>query len=306
MKFGLHLPNAGPGSSAEGILEIVKAAERLSFDSVWMYDHLFTPTGLDSKYPYSREGEYPLSADDPFFDPIGLYGVIAGATDRIGMGTAVLIPTYRNPIVLGKILATIENFAPGRITLGVGAGWMREEFDAVGVAYERRGARLSEYIKALRTIWSNKSSSFDGEFYSWTDAGFLPNPTQPIPIIVGGHSERALRRAAELGDGWAVVTRRDQGYGVEAMGERIDLVNSYRAEAGRADEPFEFEVSHALWFSDQPNPKLPFTGPPDAIASSIKQLEDMGVGTIDLMVFGPPQVIIENAERFSEEVRASL
>jgi hypothetical protein len=90
------------------------------------------------------------------------------------------------------------------------------------------------------------------------------------------------------------------------MGERIDLVNRYRSEAGRADEPFEFEVSHALWFSDQPNPKLPFTGPPDAIASSIKQLEDMGVGTIDLMVFGPPQVIIENAERFSEEVRASL
>ncbi len=121
MQIGLHLPSAQPGANADGILKVARVAEDHGFDSVWMFDHLFTPTAIDSKYPYTREGDYPMSADDPFFDPLGLFGVLAGKFERIKLGTGVLIPTYRNPIVLGKMLATIENFAPGRIILGVGA-----------------------------------------------------------------------------------------------------------------------------------------------------------------------------------------
>src|SRR5688572_29355281 len=125
-------------------MTVARAAERLDFDGIWMFDHLFTPTGLESKYPYSGDGSYALGPADPFFDPLGVFGVVAGATERITMGTAVLIAAYRHPLVLGKVLASIENFAPGRIVLGLGAGWMKEEFEAVGITRDRRGARLEE------------------------------------------------------------------------------------------------------------------------------------------------------------------
>jgi probable F420-dependent oxidoreductase len=306
MEIGLHLPSAQPAASADGILEVAMGAERLGFDSVWMFDHLFTPTGIESKYPYTREGDYPMSADDPFFDPIGLYGVLAGATQRIKLGTGVLIPAYRNPIVLGKILATIENFAPGRIILGVGAGWMKEEFDATGVDFHNRGARLVEYMKALRAIWSGEPSSFKGRFYSWVEAGFLPAPTASIPIIVGGHGEKALERAAKHADGWAVVVGKGQGRGIDGAAQRIDRLKGLLEHEGRDPDTFHLQYTNVLWFSDTPNEKLPLTGPPDAIASSLKRLNDLGITMVDLAVFGPPSLIVETAQRFAEEVRPLL
>jgi probable F420-dependent oxidoreductase len=306
MEIGLHLPSAQPGASATGILEVATAAERLGFDAAWMFDHLFTPTGIESKYPYTRDGDYPMTADAPFFDPIGLFGVLAGATDRIKLGTSVLIPAYRNPVVLGKILASIENFAPGRIVLGVGAGWMKEEFDAVGVDYVGRGARLVEYIAALRAIWSGEPSSFDGEFYSWVEAGFLPAPTKPIPIIIGGHGDKALERAAKHADGWAVVTGKGQGKGIDGAAARIDLLQTLLDKEGRDPADFHLQYTSALWFSDHPSEKLPLTGPPDVIAASLKRLGDLGVTMVDLAVFGPPDVIVETAQKFQEEVRPLL
>ncbi|HWC13145.1 MAG TPA: TIGR03619 family F420-dependent LLM class oxidoreductase, partial [Actinomycetota bacterium] len=238
MEIGLHLPSAQPAASAEGILEVARAAERLEFDSLWMFDHLFTPTGIESKYPYSRDGDYPMTANDPFFDPLGLFGVLGAATERIKLGTSVLIAVYRNPIVLGKILATIENFAPGRIVLGVGAGWMQEEFDATGVPFEGRGARLVEYIAALRAIWSGRPASFDGKFYSWVEAGFLPTPTAPIPIIVGGHGDRALDRAAKHADGWAIVVGKGQGAGIDGAAARIEILRGHLDREAR--DPHDF------------------------------------------------------------------
>ena len=306
MEFGIQLPSAQQGANASDILEVAGTVERLGYDAVWVFDHLFTPVGLESKYPYTKSGDYALTAADPFFDPLGVFGVVAGATERVKMGTAVLIPAYRNPVVLGKVLATIENFAPGRIVLGIGAGWMREEFEAVGVPYQRRGARLEEYAAALRTIWSGEPSSFEGEFYSWTEAGFLPAPTKPIPLIFGGHGDKALDRAARVGDGWAVVTAPGQGTGLEGAASRIDLVKRSLEKHGRDPDDFIFTYQHALWFSDHPNPKLPLTGPPEHIAESIRRLDDLGVKMLDLMVFGPAGVIAENAERFMTEVRAAL
>lgn len=306
MEFGVQLPSAQQGANASDIIDVARTAERLGYDAVWVFDHLFTPVGLESKYPYTKTGDYALSADDPFYDPLGVFGVVAGATERVKMGTAVLIPAYRNPVVLGKVLATIENFAPGRIVLGIGAGWMKEEFDAVGVPMKRRGARLEEYARALRTIWSGKPSSFDGEFYSWSEAGFLPAPTKLIPLIFGGHGERALERAARVGDGWAVVTAPGQGTGLEGAASRIEVVKRRLEKEGRDPADFIFTYQHAMWFSDKPNPKLPLTGPPEHIAESIARLEELGVKMLDLMVFGTASVINENAERFMTEVRKLL
>ncbi len=305
MEFGLHLPNAGAGASAEAILRVARTAEDLGFDSAWCFDHLFTPADLQTAYPYQREGRYFLSASDPFFDPIALFGVLMGATSKIKIGTGVMIAAYRHPIVLAQILATIDNFSPGRIVLGLGAGWMREEFDALGVSFEKRGARLDEYIEALRTMWAAPASSFEGDFYSWPEAGFLPNPMSPIPMIVGGHSDPAMRRAARIGDGWAVVT----GSGsqrAEGIAPVVGKMKELLEKEGRDLEGFQLMLQHILWFSDEPNPKLPFTGPPEAIAERIKEVEDLGITTIDLIVYGPADVIVENAERFAREVRPLL
>ena len=305
MEIGIHLPSAQPGATAEGIARTATEAERAGFDAVWMFDHLFTPAAIESKYPYTREGDYPMSADDPFFDPIGLYGVLAGTNDRIKLGTDVLIGAYRSPVVLGKILATIENFAPGRIILGLGAGWMREEFEATGVDYSRRAARADEYIDALRAVWSGRSS-FDGDFYQWVDAGLLPSPTQPLPILVGGHGDRALKRAATKADGWAAMTTREQGAGIEPTAARIEVLKGHLADAGRTLDGFEILFSTLLWFSDHTNHKLPLTGPPEHVAESIKRLGDIGITMIDLIVFGPDEAIVENAALFAEEVRPLL
>ena len=306
MEIGLHVPNAQSGANAEDILAAARTAERLGFDGVWMFDHLFTPTDLESKYPYSRDGAYALSAEDPFYDPLGLFGVLAGATEKLTLGTGVLVAAYRNPIVLAKTLATIERFAPGRIRLGIGTGWMREEFEALGVPFERRGARLDEYIEALRLMWSGEVSSFDGEFYSWDEAGFLPAPTQPIPLIVGGHSDRALERAAKHGDGWAAVTTREQGYGIEGLKKRLEVMDLYLEKAGKDRENFQLLYQQALWFSDTPHPKLPLTGPPEVVAENLVALRDQGIKMVDMIVFGPAGVIDEVASRFAEEVRPHL
>lgn len=306
MEIGLHLPSAQAGANAEDILAVARAAEALDFDSVWMFDHLFTPTDLASKYPYSRDGSYVLSPDDPFFDPLGLIGVLAGATSRVKIGTGVLVAPYRHPIVLGKALATIEQFAPGRIVLGIGAGWMEEEFRALGMTLDRRGARFDEILRALRALWSGKSSAFEGEFYSWPEAGFLPAPTRAIPLVVGGHTDVALKRAARLGDGWAVVTGPGQGAGLDAIATRLATLRGFLAEAGRADAPFTLVMQHQLWFSDTANPKLPFTGPPEVIAANLRRARDLGIAMVDLMVFGPRALVLEAAERFAREVRPLL
>ena len=307
MEIGLHLPSAQPGAEAKSILAVAQKAEELGFDAVWMFDHLFTPSALESLYPYSRDGSYALSAADPFFDPLGLFGVLAGATEKVRIGTGVMVAAYRHPIVLGKALATIERFAPGRIVLGLGSGWMREEFEAVGMAYERRGAMFNEYLQALRAMWSGAPVSFGGEFFSWAEAGFQPSPTKHIPLIVGGHSDAALRRAARYGDGWAIVTGRGQGgSGLDATGTRLTLLDSFLEAEGKDRATFELLYQHPMWFSDAANEKMPLTGPPDAIAGSLHKLRDMGVTMVDLVTFGPADLIIENAQRFAEEVRPLL
>lgn len=306
MEIGLHLPSAQAGANAGDILGVATGAEGLGFDSLWMFDHIFTPKELESAYPYSKDGSYALTDNDPFFDPLGLFGVLAGATDRIKLGTGVLIAAYRHPLILGKVLATIERFAPGRLVLGVGAGWMREEFEAVGLSLADRGARLDEYLEALRAIWSGEPAGFEGRFYSWAEAGLQPAPTRPIPIIVGGHSDAALRRAARAGDGWAVVTGKGQGSGLDAVERRLATLDGFLEEQGRSRDGFELMFAHGLFFVDEPHPKFPLVGTPESITESLLRLRDMGVTMVDLITFGDAEAILTTASRFAEEVRPKL
>jgi probable F420-dependent oxidoreductase len=303
VEIGVHLPSAGPFATAGDILAVATVAEGLGFDAVWAFDHLFTPTSLASPYPYTPDGSYPIGADQAFFDPVGLLAYLAGSTDRIRLGTAVLVGAYRHPIVLGKALATVANLAPGRLVCGIGAGWMREEFDALGVGFERRGARLEEYVRALRTIWSGEPAAFDGAFYRWPEAGFLPAPTAPIPLILGGHADAAVERAARIGDGWAAATVRGQGSGLDGLEGRVGFLRERLRAEGRADEPFDVLYQGFFGFAERALPRLPLYGPPEAIAGSLTRLRAMGVTMVDLWQEGPAAGTIANLRRFVEEVR---
>jgi probable F420-dependent oxidoreductase len=192
---GVILPNYGEGSSPDGIRSMAEAAEELGFASVWTTEHLIVgPEALD---PYGR-----------LYDALVTLGWIAGWTDRIALGTSIVILPLHNPMHLAKQAATLQELSGGRFALGVGVGWHRDEFDFMGVEFERRGRRSDEAIRLMRALWKGERD-FEGRFWSFHDARAEPLPTPPPEIWVGGSSDRAVRRALELGDVWHPSRRSD-------------------------------------------------------------------------------------------------
>jgi probable F420-dependent oxidoreductase len=188
VQFGVILPNYGADSSPEGIRRVAEAAEELGFDSLWTTEHIIV--GAEGVDPYGR-----------VYDPLVTLGWIAGWTERIGLGTSIVLVPLHNPIHLAKEVATLQELSGGRFTLGVGMGWHRDEFDFMGVEFEGRGRRADEAIRLMRALWKGESE-FEGRHWSFRDATSEPHPS-PVPEIwVGGSSDRAVRRARELGDVW--------------------------------------------------------------------------------------------------------
>jgi probable F420-dependent oxidoreductase len=292
VEFGLHLPNAGPFANGPDIVRTAQRAEALGFHSVWLFDHLFTPVKLESKYPYSPDGSYAMTPDFPFFDPVALMGVVAGATRRIRFGTRVLIPTYRHPVPLAKELATIDAVAGGRMILGVGAGWMAEEFDAVDVGMEDRFSRMDEHLELMRAAWQQGVSEHHGRYYSHVKAGFGPQPPgegNTIPLVVGGHGDAALRRAARYGDGWAVsASGRDMAErGAEvAIRDRLDTLARLCDDAGRSIDDLLLVGQAFLGES----------------VDTLKGQADLGIDVVDLISFGQIDDVLDQAARFIDEV----
>jgi len=230
MEIGLHLPQVGPLATREGVIGFAKAAEERGFDSLWVSDHVIVPRKLSASYPYSRDGAFPVPPDMPFLEPVATLLTVAAVTQRARLGTTVLVIPMRNPIVTAKQLATLDVLSNGRLILGVGAGWMQEEFEMLGVPFERRGARESEYIRLYKALWTEDNPSFDGKFWQIEEAGFSPKPVQKPhpPIWVGGHAPAALRRAGRLGDGWHAV-----GVAPAALAEGYREVQRHAEQAGR-------------------------------------------------------------------------
>jgi probable F420-dependent oxidoreductase len=304
--FGLVLLHSGADVDGERILAAAAAAEEHGLDSVWVYDHLLTPVRVDSTYPYAPDGVYRESADEPFYDPLALIGVLTTRT-RLRVGAEVFVAPYRHPIVLAKTLATFERFAPGRIVCGLGAGWMLEEFDAVGVPFARRGARLVEYVRALRAVWSGAPNAFDGEFYRWPDAGFLPAPTAPIPIVLGGHADVALRRAARIADGFAAIAGPGETGSPAEFDARLGRIRRHVEEAGRDPATFPIVVCELpLELAAEPDPDRVLVGPPEALAERITALQSAGAAEILLTLGGEPAAIAETLARFAADVRPLL
>jgi probable F420-dependent oxidoreductase len=205
MKFGLRYANLGPYASGPAAVELAQAAEAAGFDSIWTVEHVVVPAGYQSRYPYSPTGRMGSGLEDfPIPDPLVWLAFIASATRTLKLGTAILILPQRNPVITAKAVASLDHLAGGgRVLLGIGVGWLAEEFAALGVPFEDRGPRTDEYVAAMRALWRDERASFEGRFVAFRDVFCRPLPPgRRIPIVVGGDTTAAARRAGRLGDGY--------------------------------------------------------------------------------------------------------
>jgi probable F420-dependent oxidoreductase len=203
MRIGAKLPNSGPLPLTTGIPAMAATLEAAGFDSVWVSDHIVLPAAIDSHYPFAPDGKATWATDTPYVDALIALALAAAATERVRIGTAVLVLPLRNPVAFAKQAASIDVASGGRLELGVGAGWLAEEFAALGVPFERRGARMVEWIGLARDLWTGRPAQRSSEFYELpADVLCLPRPAHPIPLLIGGHSPIALKRAGRIGDGW--------------------------------------------------------------------------------------------------------
>jgi probable F420-dependent oxidoreductase len=245
-------------TEADQLIEVTKTCEEVGFDGVMLSEHLLHVEQLESRYPYSADGKPPsFTAATPWPECWSMIAALAAVTKRLRFVTNVFILPLRNPIEVAKATSTVASLFEGRLILGAGAGWMKEEFDILGVDFHTRGKRFDECIEVLRKLWTGAMVEHHGTFFDFPRVLMCPVPKKPIPIYIGGMSDAALRRAARLGDGWLGA-----GQTPEQVLETVTRLNQLRAEVRRAKEPFETVV--------------PLTVPPTLDA--LKRLQDAGVG----------------------------
>ena len=224
----------------EHMAKTAQRAEALGFESVWIPEHLVFPTQITSRYPYSADGVPPINPATPLLDSFVLLAQIAALTSRIRLGTNIFILPLRHPLTTARTAMTLDLISNGRLTLGVGAGWLKEEFQAVGLDFQTRGGRMRECVRALKVLWTAPEPEFHGRYFSFGPVKFEPKPVQKPhpPIVFGGETHAALKRAAALGDGWYGV-----GHTPETAAVQVTRLRALLAEAGRGDVPFENTVS---------------------------------------------------------------
>jgi probable F420-dependent oxidoreductase len=244
VKFGIAVGNFGSfghNGNAQELVAVARRAELLGFDSVWLHDHLFMPAAIRSRYPYNEAGIAGFAYRQDIYDPMALMAAIAVETERVEIGTSVLIIPYRNPLLLAKMLATADQLSKGRILLGIGVGWMEEEFVQLGIGdyYPVRGRVTDEWMRICIELWTGPgASSFRGEFHRFEEVGAFPKCYRKphIPIWVGGKGEIAARRTARYGQGYHSITSSPA-----ELAEEVELLQRHLDKAGR--DPAEVTVS---------------------------------------------------------------
>ena len=238
MKFGLRYCNTGRYIDPAKAVELVQAGEDAGFESAWTVEHTVVPEGYQSAYPYSDDGKMAGGHDDvPLPDPLIWMAYVAAATNQIKLATGILILPQHNPVITAKQIATLDFMSAGRVLLGIGVGWMREEFEALGAPFDDRGARTNDYVAAMRALWSQEKATHQGEYASFKNVYCRPQPVNgSVPIIVGGHSRPAARRAGRLGNGYFPARG--------APADLIALARKTAQEHGR--DPAAIEITTSL------------------------------------------------------------
>ncbi len=282
MRYGFYLPTRGACATPEALEALLQRGEALGFDSVMIADHVVFPTTIKSKYPYTVSGAFPGQGDA--LEQLTLVTFAAAKTRRLRLVTSVMIVPYRNPVVTAKALATIDVLSHGRITVGVGVGWLREEFEALeSPDFDRRGAATDEYLKVYKALWTKSPVSFSGEFYHFEELRCEPLPVQKPhpPIWIGGHSPAAIRRAARLGDGWHPVGA-NPAVPLRPVELKASLDELHRLTEAAGRDPKALTISFKAPVYDAKlvaatAERRPFAGTTEQIAGDIDTYADLGV-----------------------------
>lgn len=308
MKFGVHLPHIGPQATRENVIRFAREAESLGFDSCWVSDHIAYPdtATLSSRYPYNASGDFTAPAQTPWLDAVGTLLFVAGCTERLQLGTTVMILGYRPPIQTAKLWATLDVVSGGRAILGVGVGWMREEFEALGMPFDRRGARADESLEIFDALFTGDMVTFEGPFTKFGPIGFAPKPMNgSIPIWVGGHSAPAFRRAARYGDAFhAVFIPPDQ------VAEQWAEVGRFCDEEGRKRGDVELTLRLRLAIDSDRDDSGALRGSTAQIVDAIGRYAEIDVShmTLDVQPIEPGGVDgqIAAMQQFADEVRPQV
>ena len=243
MRLGVFLPFATPIADGPFLRAVGEAAEGAGFDSLWVAEHVVLFDEYASKYPYAADGKIPAGGSSGILEPFGALTYLAACTSRIRLGTGICLVPQRNPVYTAKEAASVDWLSNGRLDLGVGVGWLAEEFRAVGVPFERRGERCVSYLEVMKSLWCDEVSQYKDEFYELPACRQYPKPVQKPhpPIHFGGESDAALRRVARIGQGW-------YGFNVEpeALGERVAVLEKLLAEQGRRRADVQITISPYL------------------------------------------------------------
>ncbi len=313
MRFGFPIPTRGSLGTVETIRRLARAADEYRYDSVWITDHIVIPKATLSKYPYSADGRFDLEAAQHYLEPLTVLSFLAGITERPAIGTSVLILPYRNPMLVAKMVATLDVLSRGRVILAVGVGWMEEEFRALNLStFQDRGAVTDEYIQILRALWTAEWPTYRGRFFSFEEVRFYPKPLQKPhpPIWIGGHTKAAIRRAARMGDGWQPIGLRPPAglYPEEYAKAAADLRSQAKA-AGREPQAITLSFRAPIRFTDggAPGGRTPFAGSPQQIVEDIRAYQRLGVRHLIFDFAGTSaDAIVEQLHRFSEEVQPAF
>ncbi len=311
MRYGFYLPTRGQTATPEALETLVQRAEALGFNSVMIADHVVFPVTINSKYPYTVTGAFPGQGDA--LEQLSLMAFIAGKTRTLRLVSSVMIVPHRNPVVTAKTLATIDVLSHGRVTVGVGVGWLREEFQALGAPdFDRRGAVSDEYIRIMKILWTQCPATFAGRFYRFDAVQCLPAPVQKPhpPIWVGGHSPAALRRVARLGDGWHPVGA-NPAVPLRAPELEAALDELRRLTEAEGRDPSRLTISYKAPVYDPAQPldartgeRRPFSGSPGEVESDIVTFGRLGVSEIVFDFRGERlEESLERMERFAPVIR---
>ncbi len=314
MRYGFTLHGTDPLAEPEYLVTLAKRGEELGYNSAFLGDHIVVPGSVASPSPYSPDGSMPGLDVGDCLEQLTVLAFLAGQTQRIRLVTGVMVLPYRNPLLAAKVLATLDIVSHGRLTVGVGAGWMEEEFQTLGSPpFSQRGAVTDEYIRVFKELWTSESPSYDGKYCQFSDLKFLPKPVQKPhpPIWVGGESPAALRRAATLGNGWYPLGSNSTFSFTrpQDLAEAIKRLSTLAQQAGR--DPSEIEViflsSPRYLLQDVGKvghgDRLPLTGSPEQVASDIRAYEEMGVSQLNIDVRSDSlDGALEQMESFATQV----
>lgn len=303
MDWGVHLPHLGRAVTREGLMTFAQEIERLGFHSGWVSDHVCWPAEVASKYPYSDDGSFGVSPDKSWLDAIGTMTFVAACTERLRLGTSVLIIPYRPPVQTAKQLATVDVLSGGRLILGIGVGWMAEEAEILGAPWDHRGARTNEQLEIFAALFGDAEPSYEGRYYRFPKVGFEPKPVQqPVPIWVGGATPAAFKRAARYGHGFHAA--------FQPLAEVKAEWAAVRAECealGR--DPGELRLSLRVYLDPAAAmpPEKSIAGRKDQMLETIGQLSAAGVDHVllDTVARGGVQGRLDALADFQENVAAA-